>query len=666
MCGIAGFYKHNQNILHPFLVDEANEIQVHRGPDFQSGTYLHDEKVGLFHQRLSILDLTPDGNQPMTTQCDCCGDGIYITYNGEIYNYQALKTSLAQKGHVFYSKSDTEVIIHLYAEYGLKAFSMLNGIFSIALFDGREFQKDDVLKKNDLIIVRDQLGVKPLYYSENNRYLSFASELKTLLLDRQLSRELDYTAVNNYLTYLWSPAPNTMLKNAKKVKPGHYMIVRSGQIRLQKQYYEIPIRPRDQKVKLNEAELVEQTKFYLKQAVSRQLIADVPIGAFLSGGLDSSAIVALMREQNPKQNIDCYTIGFKNTQNHDGFVEDLPYAEKVARHLGVNLDTVWVSDDIYKNIPQMIYHLDEPQADPAPVNAMLIAKQAYLQGYKVLMSGAGGDDIFSGYRRHYALRLDEKINRLPMSLRKPIAILFKAIAGGIFGPLHGTKMRRLTKFLLNCDLSGNDKIASYFCWSQQSLRQKLFSPEVLEQIQDINNLQIITHDLNMTSEKYDDLDKMLLLECKHFLSDHNLNYTDKVTMAHSIETRVPLLDLDLVDFCYTLPVHVKQNGNQGKYIFKKAMESYLPHDVIYRPKTGFGVPLRDWIHKGMSPAIMEVLSKENVNKRGIFNYKEIEKLIMRDKKNYIDGSYVIFSMFCIELWCQTFIDNKIPAPVNLW
>lgn len=666
MCGISGFYQYSNRSNSPFTEEAANRIQSHRGPDCQSGKLLNHGKVALFHQRLSIIDLSEYANQPMTVKCDCCGQGLWVAYNGEIYNYRELKEDLIKRGHIFTSHSDTEVIIHLYAEYGVKALQRLNGIFSLALFDGRENITDAGMQKNDLLIARDPLGVKPLYYNENQHYFSFASELKTLLLDKTISREIDYSAVNDYLTFLWAPHPKTMLKHVSKLEPGHYMVIRNGKIRQKVQYYHIPIVAEKNKPCFSEQEWIEQAQLHLEQAITRQMIADVPIGAFLSGGLDSSAIVAMMKKHHPQREIDCYTIGFKDVANQEGFAEDLPYAQKVAKHLDVRLHTVTVGSDIYKKIPEMIYYLDEPQADPAPINAMLIAKEARNQGYKVLMSGAGGDDIFSGYRRHYALNIDKNINRLPSFLRKMVAYYFRSVALGKGIKLSNAIIRRLTKLLSYCDLSGDDKLASYFCWSHQDLRAKLLSNEALSALPSLNNLSAINYHLQDLTPAYSELDKILLLDCKHFLSDHNLNYTDKMTMVHSIETRVPLLDLDLVNFCYQLPATLKQNGRTGKYLFKKAMENYLPYDVIYRPKTGFGAPLRQWIHQDMSSIIHSVLSYDNVLKRGLFNYAAIQRLIAMDKKGKIDASYIIFSMFCIELWCQTFIDNETPQIVNIW
>ena len=300
-----------------------------------------------------------------------------------------------------------------------------------------------------MLVVRDPLGVKPLYYAQHAIGFTFASELKTLLLDKNLKREIDLEAVSDYMCYLWSPSPRTMLKNVCKLEPGNFLLVRDGKIIKKQQYYELPLQKEADKKHCCEEEYIEQTQFHLKNAISRQLVSDVPIGAFLSGGLDSSAIVALMRNINPEVNVDCYTIGFKN-QHNEGFVADLPYAKKVAEHLGVNLNTIYVDDSIYKSFPDAIYYLDEPQADPAVINTMMIASLAKKHGYKVLMSGAGGDDIFSGYRKHRALRYKKYFHFMPKVLRRKIANYFREYPAK-FAIGNSAYKRRLAKMLKYID-----------------------------------------------------------------------------------------------------------------------------------------------------------------------------------------------------------------------
>ena len=655
MCGIAGFYKKNRESKDPFCSRGVARLQGARGPDGVGLSSLLNGAVKLFHQRLSIIDLSDAGKQPMASNCPSCGRGIRLIYNGEIYNYRELKHELLGLGHVFHSQTDTEVIVHAYAEYGLEAFNKLNGVFSLALFDGRENTNSELINKNDLILIRGPIGVKPLYFTNNNNNFSFASELKTLLLDSNVSRNLDYQALDEYLTYLWCPAPKTPLKAVKKLEPGCFLIIRGGEIFNHKRYYDIPVKQNSEIYHGSIDDLIAETKHNIEMAVQRQMVSDVPIGAFLSGGLDSSAIVACMKNIEPGIDIDCYTIKSKDDTS-EGFVSDYPYALKVAKHLNVNLNTVHISSDIYKHIPKMVYHLDEPQADIAPINAYLIAEQAHNNGYKVLMSGAGGDDIFTGYRRHYALSKEKYWQWLP----KPMRSRMSSVARNVQSVKHPV-IRRLSKLFAHCDKDNDDRLVSFFEWSNVTTRSGLFNEDIVSGSPLIKTLENLNNRKNISS-----LNQMLYLECKHFLADHNLNYTDKMTMAHSVETRVPLLDLELVSYAFSLPETLKQKGKIGKYIFKKSMESYLPNDVIYRPKTGFGAPVRSWIHGGMRAAVDEVLCKSSLDKRGIFDYQAVANLRKMDFAGKIDASYIILGLFNIELWCRTFIDQSIPAPVDLW
>ena len=655
MCGIAGFYKTRKDIQAPFDAKSVSFMQGVRGPDGTGSVTCADGLVGLFHQRLSIIDLSDLGKQPMTSSCQKCGAGIQLIYNGELYNYRELKSELINLGHVFHSSSDTEVIIHAYTQYGLDAFAKFNGVFSLALFDGRSNTNSETIKTNDLIVVRDPIGVKPLYYTANETYFGFASELKTLLLDTKLPRDLDHQALNDYLTYLWCPAPRTPLKAVKKLEPGCFLLVREGGIIKHHQYYDIPLKRKDEVKGTKVKDLIEETKDKVELAVKRQMVSDVPIGAFLSGGLDSSAIVACMRKLEPDINIDCYTI--KSTdEGNEGFVSDFKYAQKVAKHLNVKLNTVEISDDVYKHLPTMIYHLDEPQADIAPINAYLIAKSARDMGYKVLMSGAGGDDIFTGYRRHYALSLEKYWQFLPKSILNGMSH-FSGNMNSVTNPL----MRRFVKLFSHCNKDFDNRLVSYFDWSNESVRKELFSKKQDYEYSMLSSLQSISK-----RDKISPQNLMLYMDCKHFLADHNLNYTDKMTMACGIETRVPLLDLELIEHAFSLPDRVKQRGNIGKFIFKKSMESYLPHEVIYRPKTGFGAPLRSWLDKGMKAAVDELLCESSVRSRGIFDYDAIKNLREQNLAGKIDASYIILAVFNIELWCRTFIDQAIPGIVDLF
>lgn len=409
----------------------------------------------------------------------------------------------------------------------------------------------------------------------------------------------------------------------------------------------------------SEAELIQALRQELESAVSRQMISDVPVGAFLSGGLDSSTVVAMMRKKEPVYVPTCYTIGFADDKDMDGSPSDLPYARKVAKHLGVNLKTILMQPDDIRYLERMIYLLDEPTADPAPINAMLIAGQACRDGIKVLLSGTGGDDIFSGYRRHQAIQMDYWLNLLPQVIRRGIAMYASKIHNGKgkYYLLNNSKLRRIMKLLYNADTSPEDRMMAYFLWSSEQVRLSLYTCELAQELHVVDTLEPLKTSMGRIPKEQNPLNKMLYLEGKHFLADHNLNYTDKTSMASGVEVRVPLLDLELVKFATRIPPHLKQKGLTGKYIFKKAMEPYLPKDVIYRPKSGFGAPLRRWLHKELRQQVEDVLSIESLGRRGLFNPDAVRTIVDLDRCGKIDGAYTIFSIMCIELWCRMFIDQ---------
>ena len=635
MCGIGGFF----GSFDGGLLEQMSLRIAHRGPDDKGILRDSVNGIGLVHQRLSIQDLSPAGHQPMWTK----DNSVCIVFNGEIYNFQELRVELQKDGYVFTGNSDTEVLLNLYLKEGEKLLSKLNGIFAFAIWDKR-------VKK--LFLARDGVGAKPLYYSETNSGFLFASEIKALLVYPEVSRELSPQAIYSHLTYLWCPAPNTILSGVKKLKAGHAMTISEGHIQKIWQYYDLPYNGSiNNDISVKEAK--EQVAEKIYTAVKRQLISDVPVGAFLSGGLDSSSIVAFAKKINPSKPFKCFTIDFDNSSgNLDGMSQDLPYAKRVAKHLNVDLDVVHVKSDIINRLEDMIYYLDEPQADPAAINTMLICELAKEQDIKVLLSGTGGDDIFTGYRRHYALSQEKLWDWMPNLMRQGLAGVSKKL------PIGHPILRRLSKAFSYANLENNNRLVSYFFWLNPTMGLSLFSDEFKSELSDYSPASPLLSTLS--SYKGDDskLNKLLYLEGKHFLADHNLNYNDKMSMASGVEVRVPLLDQDLIALATSLPLDFKQHGKIGKWIFKQAMEPYLPKDVIYRPKTGFGVPLRYWLNNQLKPLVNDVLSFENLSSRGIFNPKNIANLLKLDQAGKIDAAYPIFSIICIELWCRIFIDGN--------
>ena len=637
MCGIAGFV----GTFPPGLLGAMNKCLAHRGPD-DSGEYVDPAaRLGLTHRRLSIIDVSARGHQPMW---DSSGT-VCIVFNGEIFNFRELRRPLEAEGYEFRSNTDTEVILNLYLKYGDGVLGRLNGMFVFALWDTRN---------DSLLIVRDGVGVKPLYYSETPDGLVFASELKALLHCRSVKRQLDHRAIHDYLTYLWCPAPRTMFEDVKKLEPGAALRVLNGQVAAHWNFYELPFDQQISQMPLREASTLVREQIQL--AVDRQMMSDVPVGALLSGGLDSSSVVACATRSLEEQSFDCFTIGFKDKSfQSEGSVDDLPYAKRVARHLGVNLHTIHVGPEMVEDLQKMIYHLDEPQADLATINTFFICRLAREHGIKVLLSGAGGDDIFSGYRRHRAFLWERYWSWLPTSTRQRIKRLTSQL------PSSSTITRRIAKAFAYADQDGDARLASYFHWTDPAVLKPLYSAALLEQVRDYPFSAPLMRSLRGLPDEVQGLNRMLYLDCRHFLPDHNLNYFDKMSMATGVEVRVPLLDPDLIALAARLPVAYKHRGGTGKRIFKAAMEPLLPRDVIYRPKSGFGVPLRHWLHNELRPIVEATLSKTSLNRRGLFDHAAVQRLLTLDRAGAVDAAYTLLSLVCIELWCRTFVDVRVPV-----
>jgi asparagine synthase (glutamine-hydrolysing) len=618
--------------------------------------------TALGHRRLSIIDLSACGAQPMGAPCAACGstgvEQLALTYNGEIYNFAELRRELEAQGHAFHSRTDTEVLLHLYARDGLRMVERLNGIFAFALYDGRPSGRPDGVEPGDLLVVRDGMGVKPLYYAQLPQGLLFASEIKALAASGVLPREIDEVALHQTLAYLWTPAPRTLLRHVRKLPPGGALLVRGGRIAREWRFYDLPYgqppleEPAD--------EVARRVHALVRQAVERQMVSDVPVGAFLSGGLDSSAVVAMMRRVHPGQRPPCYTIGFEG-DSLDGSPADLPYARRVAEHLGVPLREIVVGSGMVRDLERMLWALDEPQADPAPINALLIAEQARRDGVPVLMSGTGGDDVFSGYRRHRALRAERLWGWLPAAARGALGHSARALSAG-GGLLHAAPVRRAAKAFAYAGLPADRRLVSYFWWSGDALRRALYSGDLAARVGGADVAEPLLESLSRVPRERDPLNRMLYLEGKHFLADHNLNYTDKVGMASGIEVRVPLLDPDLVAYAARIPARFKQHGATGKWIFKRAMEGELPRDVVYRPKTGFGAPLRHWMRNDLRDYVEDTLSPGSLRRRGLFDPAAVGALVQADRAGRVDGAYTLFALMCVELWCRMFVDADAAHP----
>ena len=614
---------------------------AHRGPD-DAGEYFNaDCALGLAHRRLSIIDTSSRGRQPMW---DASGVAC-IVFNGEIYNFRELRRTLVAEDVAFHSATDTEVLLNLYLKYGDQALGQLNGMFAFAIWDTRD---------QSLLLARDGVGVKPLYYAETSAGFIFGSELKALLCSPAVERTLDHAAMRHYLTYLWCPAPGTMLRDVKKLQPGDAIRVRAGRIVSRWTHYKLPFDQPIQPMSMGEASTA--VREHVQQAVRRQLVADVPLGAMLSGGLDSSAIVASARSEG--ESPDCFTIGFRdNAFEREGTVDDLPYARRVASHLDVDLHTIYVTPNaIADEVERMIHALDEPQADFAAVHVFFICRLAREHGIKVLLSGTGGDDIFSGYRRHRALLAERWWSWLPTPMRQGIRLFTSRL------PSTPAISRRVAKAFAYAHLDGDARLASYFRWSEAAIAESLWAGPLRHEAGPLSRPAELAEPLLRSLEDLPSdaelLNRMLYLDCRHFLPDHNLNYFDKMSMAAGVEVRVPLLDPDLVSLAARLPTVHKYHGGAGKRAFKAAMAPLLPREVLHRPKSGFGTPVRHWLHNELRPLVDDTLSDAAILRRGVFDATAVQRLIALDRAGQLDAAFTLLALVCVELWCRTFLDRR--------
>lgn len=630
MCGINGLI----NIGNESVLLKMNKVLSHRGPDDAGTAWIHEFNSGLGHQRLSIIDLSEKGHQPMYND----DKTLCITYNGEIYNYSIIRKELLAKGHTFFSNSDTEVILKGYQEWGSSILTKLNGMFSFAILD---------TKRNHLFAARDRLGIKPFYYSQQSNSLIFSSEIKSLLSSGLIEKSLDYQAFITPTRYQISPL--TGFKNIYKLPPGCALKFDNGNLTI-KHYWNIE--PTETGTDKNQA--IETLDYLLNDSVGLQMVSDVPVGVFLSGGLDSSLIAALMVKHSSSQ-LHSFTIKISDKDNElERSTDDSFYARKVANQFNFNHHEIEVSPNIVELLPKMVYHLDEPLTDPASINNYLISKSARENGIIVLLNGMGGDEVFGGYRKQLACHLVNYYkNFIPYPLRT-----------GLFNLIEKTKIasngkgnrrtRWLKRFLSFVELNEFERfIASDLSMSRKQF-QNLFITDILYN----DTFFYQSRKSHFTSSNLSYITKMCLDDTKTFLPEHNLTYSDKSSMAASVETRPPLIDHRIVEFMYTLPPYFRINGLTQKYLLKNVAEKYLPKEIIYRPKASFGVPLRAWIKNDLQEMVGDLLNETSIRKRGLFNATAITNAIDTDRNGYEDNSLLIWQMLTLEIWFNTFFDNK--------
>jgi asparagine synthase (glutamine-hydrolysing) len=630
MCGIVGFIKCGS----PEELGKGLEVINHRGPDFRDFKWFSEHRTGLGHARLSIIDLSNDGNQPMYDT----DSGNWIVYNGEVYNFAPIREELRSQGVSFQSNSDTEVILKAYGAYGVEAFKKFNGMFAFAIYNE---------KSGKTVIVRDRLGIKPLYIWQNENKLAFASEIKSILELAEYPKAYDLRALQTQVHY--QAGPDTGFQGIRKVAPGNYLVFENNQI-VEHSYWDI--QPEESDMSLEDA--MEELDTLLQDSIRLQLISDVPVGAMLSGGLDSSLISVLMQNQMD-QPLNTFTIKFSEDDlKRQGNVSDAYYAKLLADQQGFNHHELLIKPDIVNLLPKMVWHMDEPIADPASINSYLIAEEARKHGIKVLLSGMGADEFFAGYRAQLAcLKADTYQRMVP----KPIRALIEPIVSRL--PESNAKrnfkyIRWVKGFMRIGSLSQLDRTLLI---KNSALSEEVYNA-YFENPLPYKESTYIKKDSALFNQ-YPDLSyltKMCYCDTNTYMTDHNLTYFDKSIMAASIEGRPPLLDHRIVELLFKLPPEHKINGNTQKYILKKVAEKYIPNDVIYRPKAPFSAPMRGWLKEELSEMVGDILSEDSLKKRGIYNAQYVQKLISDNRKGIADNSQLIWRLMVNEMWLRTYFN----------
>lgn len=617
MCGIAGIVSMNGR---PVLLEELQSMcaaMVRRGPD-DEGFYL-GAGAGLGMRRLSIIDLQT-GRQPVRNE-----DGsVWAVFNGEIYNFQSLRRELEQRGHVFASATDTEVIVHLYEEYGTRCVEHLRGMFAFALWDTRRQQ---------LLLARDRLGIKPLYYGEIGGRWVFASELKAVLQLPEIERRLNWSAVNHLFTFLSTPPSESIVEGVHKLDPGHLLVASPSKGVRVERYWDVRFEPDD---RLTEGDCVERLRELIEESVRLHLMSDVPLGAFLSGGIDSSSVVATMARLSPRP-VKTFSIGFK-----EGDYNELDHARRVAERFGTEHHELILNADVLGMLDDLAWHLDEPFGDSSAIPTYMVSKMASEQ-VTVVLSGDGGDELFAGYDK-YLVEANERCYRLPAPLRTALGAVGDRLP-------HGAKGRN---FLRHFALPGWERYLDASTLFRRDEKRRLFQADAFDRLSPHDPWRGKLDDLTHTNDGW--LSAVQYLDLKNYLPLDILTKVDRMSMAHSIEARVPLLDHKLVEFSATIPPEFKLHRGTTKYIFKRAMQGILPDEIIHRPKRGFAIPLGRWFRGQLDRVVRELLLSERSRQRGIVNAAFVEQLLTQHRHGR-DLDLQLWTLMSFELWCRTFLDQ---------
>jgi asparagine synthase (glutamine-hydrolysing) len=625
MCGIAGFIVKEKNAptaQRAALLDEMCRVITYRGPDEQGAVVAGRAALGM--RRLSIIDLK-SGQQPIYNE-----DGnLAIVFNGEIYNYRELKAKLEARGHKFKTNSDTETIVHAFEEFGADCVQHLRGMFAFAIWDKRE---------ESLFIARDRVGKKPLFYALTAQgNFVFGSELKVLLAHGEISKEIDFAALDAYLTFGYVPEEFCIFKNVRKLLPGHFLTFKNGEIKTQK-YWDFEYR-KVSDIK-TEAEYVEILREKIKEAVKIRLISEVPLGAFLSGGVDSSSVVAMM-SQILETPVKTFSIGF----NEDSFNE-LKYARVAAKHFGTEHHEFIVTPDLVETVDELVWHFDEPFADSSALPTFMVSKMAR-QFVTVVLSGDGGDELFAGYTRYVVDRKRSAVvANLPPFVRKNLRAVSERLP-------HGAKGRN---YLYNVSLDAIERYIDSISQYNTLRKKSLYSADFQSKLNG-NSGASVYRKIAGSVATGSAIDNLLYLDSKTYLPADILTKVDRMSMAASLEARVPLLDHELIEFVTQIPANLKMKGLHTKYIFKKAMEGIVPPEILYREKQGFGVPIEEWINKELRARMHETLLERRTLERGYFEKSYIQTLLDEHAKRRRDHSHALWILWMLELWHRRFLDK---------
>jgi asparagine synthase (glutamine-hydrolysing) len=652
MCGISGLV----NCGDRETLARMTNVQAHRGPD-DSGLWERRSAdctyVGLGSRRLAILDLSAEGHMPMSNE-----DGtVWITYNGEIYNFAALRRELEGKNnaHRFRSHTDTEVVLHLYEEYGPDRFqdclNRLHGMFAIAICDLRG-------PSPKLFLARDHFGIKPLYYCERGGKLAFASEIKALLEVPGIEASMSLEALDQYLTFLWVPDPLTMFEGIRKLPAGHYALWEQGKFKIE-QYWDLTFPADDHNFDRTEADLADEIRERFCASVEQQMVSDVPIGAFLSAGLDSSSIVAAMARKQP---VRTYTITFPEKYRvGETTIDDPGVPRRLARKLGCEHHEIVVEPDVVNLLPSLTWHMDEPTADPAIITAYLVCREARKQA-TVLLSGVGGDEIFAGYRKHIAHAWAEEYRRAPSLARSAAERTLLSLPS-----LRGTRMKgsvRLAKKMArSAALSPAEAFIRNCTYLDAQQKSDLYAPQWASRATRDPATQHLAAFSKVKHANF--LNQMLYLDTKIFMTTLNLTYNDKMSMASSVEVRVPFLDRELAEFvAWNVRPDWKLKGKWRpvtKHIFREAMHSMLPDEVLRQPKAGFAAPVDYWLAHDLRSMVDDLLSESEVRRRGLFRPEVVRRYIDEHRRGAEDWSMQIWQLLTLEIWMQLFLDGGAKA-----